>query len=66
MILDPATAAIATGVPARTIRRWVLLGRVIDHGDGLHIRVDVDEIAQLRDIRATRPSRRLPPMGGMA
>lgn len=66
MILDVRTAEIATGVPARTIRRWALLGRLVDHGDGLHIQVDVDEVIELRDIRDTRTDRRLPKMGGMA
>lgn len=66
MILDPATASIATGVPARTIRRWALVGRIVDHGDGLHILVDVDEIAELRDLREARRDKRLPQMGGMA
>lgn len=66
MILDPTTAALATGVPARTIRRWALLGRIVDHGNGLHIRVDVDEVIQLRDLRDTRKDHRLPPVGGMA
>lgn len=63
MILDVRTAEVATGVPARTIRRWALTGRLIDHGDGLHILVDVDEVAQLRDMRDTRSDRRLPSTG---
>lgn len=66
MILDVLTAAIATGVPARTIRRWALLGRIIDHGDGLHILVDVDEVMELAELRDARSDRRLPPIGGMA
>lgn len=66
MIVDPATASIATGVPVRTIRRWVLQGRMVDHGDGLRILVDIDEVAQLQDIRATRKDGRLPKTGAMA
>jgi hypothetical protein len=66
VILDVLTAEIATGVPARTIRRWALLGRIIDHGDGFTIRVDVDEVTQLRDMRDARPGHRLPRIGGMA
>ena len=60
MILDPATAALATGVPARTIRRWALTGRITDHGDGHRIHVDPDEIQQLADLRDTRKGHRLP------
>ena len=60
MILDVATASIATGVPARTIQRWALAGRLIDHGDGLRIRVDPDEVAELQSLRATRKGGRLP------
>jgi hypothetical protein len=60
VILDPATASIATGVPVRTIQRWVLDGRLTDHGDGLTIRVDVDDVAELDAIRNTRKGRRLP------
>jgi hypothetical protein len=60
MILDPLTAAIATGVPARTIRRWALAGRVTDHGDGQSIRVDVDEVSQLATLRDARKGHRLP------
>lgn len=59
MILDVRTASIATGVPVRTIQRWVLLGRIIDHGDGLTFRVDVDEIAQLAELRHSRGTGRL-------
>lgn len=51
MILDPATASIATGVPTRTIRRWALTGRLIDHGDGTHILVNPDEVAELNELR---------------
>jgi len=60
MILDPATASIATGVPIRTIQRWTLRGLLTDHGDGWHIRVDVDELAALAESRATRGTGRLP------
>ena len=60
MILDPATASIATGVPVRTIQRWALIGRINDHGDGLTIRVDVDDVAELDAIRNARKGRRLP------
>ena len=60
MILDTATASIATGVPVRTIQRWVLKGLVVDHGDGLHLRVDVDEVVNLAELRDTRQGRRLP------
>jgi hypothetical protein len=60
VILDPATASIATGVPTRTIQRWVLTGRITDHGDGLTIRVNPDDVAELDAIRNTRKGRRLP------
>lgn len=59
MILDPATASLATGVPTRTIQRWVLTGRICDHGDGLHIRVDPDEVIELEEMRI-RNGGRLP------
>lgn len=51
MILDPATASLATGVPTRTIRRWALMGRLVDHGDGMHILIDPDEVAELEELR---------------
>lgn len=66
MILDPATASIATGVPVRTIQRWALSGRLIDYGDGLTIRVDPDEVAELRDLRDSLTVRRLPTAEGVA
>lgn len=60
MILDVATASIATGVPIRTIQRWALDGRLADHGDGLTIHVDPDDVAELRDMRNARKGGRLP------
>ena len=66
MILDPATASIATGVPVRTIQRWVLDGRLADHGDGLTIRVNPDDVAELDAIRNTRKGGRLPNRNAVA
>jgi hypothetical protein len=60
VILDVATASIATGVPARTIQRWALDGRITDHGDGMTIRVDPDEVEELRNLRDSLTPRRLP------
>jgi hypothetical protein len=60
VILDPATASVATGVPTRTIQRWVLTGRIIDHGDGQHLAVDAYEVAQLATLRDARKGQRLP------
>jgi hypothetical protein len=60
MILDPRTASLATGVPVRTIQRWVCAGRITDHGDGSVIRVAVDELSQLVALRDARKGHRLP------
>lgn len=60
MILDPATASLATGVPVRTIQRWALGGRIVDHSDGGRLLVDVDEVVELATQRTTRGSGRLP------
>lgn len=60
MILDPATASLATGVPVRTIQRWALAGRIGDHGDGLRLPVNVDEVPELEELRATPRDGRLP------
>lgn len=56
MILDPITASVATGIPVRTIQRWVQKGWLTDHGERA-IRVDVDAVVALAD---TRPGGRLP------
>lgn len=60
MILDPATASVASGVPLRTIQRWALAGRIVNHGDELRLRVDVDEVVELAELRTTRGNGRLP------
>jgi hypothetical protein len=57
MILDVATASIATGIPVRTIQRWALNGWIKGHGDGRRLLVNVDEVAELAE---TRPNGRLP------
>lgn len=66
MLLDPATASIATGVPRRSIQRWALAGRIVDHGHGGRLLVDVDEVVELAELRATRAGGRLPMSGTVA
>lgn len=57
MILDVATASIASGIPIRTIQRWVRNQWLTDHSDGTRaILVDVDELVVLAE---TRPNGRL-------
>lgn len=52
MILDVETAHIATGVPVRTIQRWVQNGWLIDHiTRGRGITVDVDAVLELAEKR---------------
>lgn len=51
--VDPVAASRCTGVPIRTIQRWVRYGRVIDYGDGRIILVDPGEVQQLSDLRDT-------------
>jgi hypothetical protein len=52
-LVDPIAASRCTGVPVRTIQRWVRYGRIIDYGDGQKILVDPGEIQQLADLRDT-------------
>lgn len=54
MILDVRTASLATGVPVRTIQRWVVEGRIVDHTTGARLLVDVDEVVELAELRNTR------------
>ena len=52
MILDVATASIATGIPERTIQRWVNSGWLTDHSPGeRRITVDVDAVVELAEKR---------------
>ncbi len=60
MILDPELASIVTGVPTRTIQRWVLRGWIEDHGDGQHIRINAYDVAELATLRDSRKGHRLP------
>lgn len=48
MRLTIAEAALATGVPAGTIRRWLSEERLVRHGDRKPYRVDYDEVLALR------------------
>jgi hypothetical protein len=51
--VDPVAASRGTGVPVRTIQRWVRYGRLLDYGDGEKILVDPGEVQQLEDLRET-------------
>lgn len=52
MILDVETVSVATGVPVRTIQRWVQNGWLTDHTErGRGITVDVDELLELAERR---------------
>lgn len=51
--VDPVAASRGTGVPVRTIQRWVRYGRLLDYGDGRSILVDPGEVQQLEDLRIT-------------
>jgi excisionase family DNA binding protein len=42
------------GVPARTVRRWIAVGRVVEHRRGRSLLIDTDEIEQLLDLRQHR------------
>lgn len=43
-LLDTTTAALAAGVTARTIRRWITTGRLTNHGTPRHIRIDYQQL----------------------
>lgn len=60
MRLTIPEAALATGVPAGTIRRWLSEERLVRHGDRKPYRVDLGEVEQLRDTlsREAKPSTR--------
>jgi hypothetical protein len=49
--VDPVAASRGTGVPVRTIQRWVRYGRLLDYGEGRSILVDPGEVQQLADLR---------------
>lgn len=51
--VDPVAASRGTGVPVRTIQRWVRYGRLLDYGDGHSILVDPGEVQELSDLRDT-------------
>lgn len=48
------TAQIGTGVPARTIRRWITEGRLTSMMTNGVYYVRLSEVEQLRDLRDTR------------
>lgn len=43
-LVDTATAAVATGRSERTIRRWVTLGRIPNHGTPRKMLVLLDDL----------------------
>lgn len=45
-LIDTTIAAILTGVTPRTIRRWVHAGRLTNHGDPRHIRIDLHQLPE--------------------
>lgn len=54
MRLTIPEAALATGVPAGTIRRWLSEERLVRHGHRKPYRVDLGEVEQLRDTLSRR------------
>lgn len=50
---DPIAASRGTGVPVRTIQRWVAAGRLVNYGDGRAILVDPAEVQELEDLRVS-------------
>lgn len=57
ILVDPAAAAAGTGIPPRTIRRWVTSGWIARHGSPRRLLVDLQEVAKLAE---TRRDGRLP------
>lgn len=52
MRLTIPEAALASGVPAGTIRRWLSEERLVRYGHRKPYRVDYDEVLQLRALRS--------------
>lgn len=50
-------AAEACSVPVRTLRRWAEQGRLTAEHDGRRWLVDLDEVAQLDELRDSRNGR---------
>ena len=46
-LLDTATAAAALGVTERTVRRWVVTGKLANHGTARRIRIALEECVRL-------------------
>ena len=56
-LLDTATAAAALGVTERTIRRWVVAGKLTNQGTAGSIRIRIEEVIPeevLANLRASR------------
>ena len=51
--VDVIAASRGTGVPVRTIQRWVQYGRLLNYGTEQAILVDPGEVQELDDLRAT-------------
>ena len=43
-LLDTATAAAALGVTERTVRRWVVAGKIANHGTARAIRIALADV----------------------
>ena len=50
-LVDPVAASRCTGVPLRTIQRWVKLGRITNYGTNRAALVDAGEVQELDDMR---------------
>ena len=45
-LLDTATAALALGVTERTVRRWVIAGKLANHGTARAIRIALEDVLE--------------------
>lgn len=50
-LVDAEAASRCTGVPLRTLQRWVEHGRVTNYGTADAILVDAAEVQELADLR---------------
>jgi hypothetical protein len=57
-LMNVRDAAHVADVPLRTVQRWVLLGWLADHGDGMTYLVDIRELTALDEQRPAAPGKR--------